>query len=96
MLPMADFEKAMTIQANDFPSESECYRHESYDQIFDDEISRALSKVPTQYRSVLLLVDVNGMSYKEAALILECPAGTVMSRLSRARQKLRGFLKPPA
>jgi RNA polymerase sigma-70 factor, ECF subfamily len=47
-----------------------------------------LAALPTGYASVLLLVGVEGYSYKEAAEVLELPQGTVMSRLFRARQML--------
>jgi RNA polymerase sigma-70 factor, ECF subfamily len=60
--------------------------------------------LPEEYRSTLLLVDIEEMTYEEAAAVLECPIGTVRSRLSRARRMLqaalatyareRGLLKP--
>ncbi len=51
-------------------------------------VSRAVSELPEEQRGVLVLVSVEGFSYKEAAEILEVPIGTVMSRLARARQRL--------
>ena len=56
------------------------------------DIQRALSRLPDEYRSVLLLIAVEEMSYKEAASVLDVPIGTVMSRLSRARERLRSEL----
>ena len=44
------------------------------------------------FREAVVLVDLEGFSYREAAQALECPVGTVMSRLSRARSLLRGAL----
>jgi len=58
----------------------------------DGEILAALDRLPVQFREVLLLVDVEEFSYKEASEILNVPIGTVMSRLSRARTLLRGQL----
>jgi RNA polymerase sigma-70 factor (ECF subfamily) len=53
------------------------------------EVQRALDKLPEEQREALLLVVVEGQSYLEAAQILEIPAGTLMSRLGRARAALR-------
>ncbi len=52
------------------------------------EVRRAIAKLPEEQRVVLLLVSVEGLSYREAAAVLGCPIGTVMSRLSRARLAL--------
>jgi len=53
------------------------------------ELLRALAELPADQRSVLLLVGVEELSYADAARVLDVPIGTVMSRLSRAREKLR-------
>jgi RNA polymerase sigma-70 factor (ECF subfamily) len=53
------------------------------------EMSRAIDQLPAEQREALLLVVLEGVSYEEAAGILEIPAGTLMSRLSRARAALR-------
>ena len=58
----------------------------------DEEIIRALNKLPTHYREVSLLTDVHEFSYKEVAEILDIPIGTVMSRLYRARTQLKKLL----
>ena len=57
----------------------------------------ALASLPMGYREIILLVDVEELSYKDAAQVLNVPIGTVMSRLSRARNLLRQALtaKPP-
>jgi RNA polymerase sigma-70 factor, ECF subfamily len=55
----------------------------------DEDVLAALEKVPTQYREVILLADVQEFAYKEIAEILKIPLGTVMSRLSRGRKILR-------
>ncbi|MEO6856916.1 MAG: sigma-70 family RNA polymerase sigma factor [Rhodoferax sp.] len=56
------------------------------------ELMRALDQLPEDQRSVLLLVSVEDMSYAEAAATLEIPIGTVMSRLARARQRIRAMM----
>lgn len=57
------------------------------------DILAGLDTLPEEQRSVLLLVAVEDLSYAEAASILEVPIGTVMSRLSRARQRMRLYLE---
>lgn len=59
------------------------------EQLKDEEILCALERLPQCHREVVLLVDVEEFSYKEAAGILRVPIGTVMSRLSRGRKLLR-------
>ena len=56
-------------------------------------IQQALEELPVHFREILLLCDVEDMSYKEIAETLSIPAGTVMSRLSRARKALRELLQ---
>jgi RNA polymerase sigma-70 factor, ECF subfamily len=58
-------------------------------EIRDDDILLALAKVPTDFREVVLMADVQEFSYKEIAEALRIPLGTVMSRLSRGRKLLR-------
>src|SRR4051794_4955385 len=53
------------------------------------DLLRAFSTLPEEQRSVLLLIAVEDLSYEEAAQVLGVPIGTVMSRLSRARERLR-------
>ncbi len=53
------------------------------------ELDRALAQVPEEQRQVILLVGLEGMSYEDAAAILDIPVGTVRSRLSRGRDALR-------
>jgi RNA polymerase sigma factor (sigma-70 family) len=55
----------------------------------DEDVEKALHSLPDEFRAALLLVDVNELSYEEAARALEVPIGTVRSRLSRARSMMR-------
>lgn len=55
---------------------------------FDDEVERALASLPQEWREVLLLREVEDLSYEEIAELKGCPVGTVRSRLSRARGAL--------
>jgi RNA polymerase sigma-70 factor, ECF subfamily len=56
------------------------------------DLMRGLARLPEEQRTVLLLVGVEDFSYEEAARILELPIGTVMSRLSRGRERLRRYM----
>jgi RNA polymerase sigma-70 factor (ECF subfamily) len=62
---------------------------EVLDRIARSEVVDAIEKLNPLHREVVLLVDVEGFAYKDAAKILEVPIGTVMSRLHRARQQLQ-------
>ena len=59
------------------------------EQLTDADIIAALDCIPADFRAAVLLVDVEEFAYKDAAVILEIPIGTVMSRLSRGRRLLR-------
>jgi len=61
-----------------------------------EEVRRAVSCLPEEQRSALMLVTVEGLSYKEAAEISNVPIGTIMSRLARARTALQGHLESGA
>jgi RNA polymerase sigma-70 factor (ECF subfamily) len=53
------------------------------------DVDRALRSLPEQFREAVVLCDIEGFSYREVAEALECPIGSVMSRLSRGRRRLR-------
>lgn len=61
-------------------------------KMFGDEVKRALEDVPVHFRMVVLLADLQDFQYKEIADIMDCPIGTVMSRLYRGRRILRDKL----
>src|SRR3954452_5547556 len=56
------------------------------------DVERALAAVPSEFRLAVVLADLEDFSYKEIAEIMECPAGTVMSRLYRGRKLLQRLL----
>jgi RNA polymerase sigma-70 factor (ECF subfamily) len=62
------------------------------DQLLREDIERALDSLPEPFRLAVILVDVEGFTYGEAAEALSIPVGTVRSRLSRARRLLQGTL----
>ena len=56
------------------------------------DLASAIGKIPHEYREVLLLIGLEQMSYEETANVLGIPLGTVMSRLSRGRERLRTIM----
>lgn len=67
-------------------------REDFLKQVLGDEVVDALDKLPFEFRMTVLLADMHDFSYKEIAEVLECPVGTVMSRLHRARKMLQAQL----
>lgn len=82
----AEHARAVRVQSAPSPLESVVNQEEG--KLLDS----LLESLPGKYRSCLVLREVEGLSYAEIGEILEVPVGTVMSRLSRAREQLRGKL----
>jgi RNA polymerase sigma-70 factor, ECF subfamily len=57
-------------------------------------VRAALEQLPDDFREVVVLRELEGLSYKEIAAVIRVPIGTVMSRLARARERLAAVLKP--
>jgi RNA polymerase sigma-70 factor (ECF subfamily) len=64
--------------------------------LLSDDVKQALDAVPHDYRMAVVLCDLEEFSYKEIADIMDCPVGTVMSRLHRGRRLLQKALRPYA
>lgn len=64
-----------------------------FDRLLSDDVLRAIDGLPIDFRLVVILADLQEFSYKEIAEILECPVGTVMSRLFRGRKLLQKTLR---
>lgn len=58
----------------------------------DEDVYEALNNLPPNFRMAIILADIEGLSYKEIAEVLQIPIGTVMSRISRARRQLQKSL----
>lgn len=77
-------------------------RYESSDQndlqekifggLLEDDVARAIEALPEDFRTVVILCDIEGLSYEEIAEFVDCPVGTVRSRLHRGRKMLRAQL----
>jgi RNA polymerase sigma-70 factor, ECF subfamily len=65
---------------------------EFFDNLLDEDVVRAIDALPEDYREVLVLSDLGGLTYDEIASVLEIPLGTVKSRLFRARRRLQESL----
>ena len=81
---LEDEAEAETLASHRITPESVLLRSENQQLVLD-----ALAALPVHHREILLLCDVEELSYREIAVVLSFPIGTVMSRLSRARNSLR-------
>lgn len=88
---MRDPETTLAVVAN---TDSDAKTPESFvlDQTFDAAVERSLAAIPSQFREAIHLVDIDGLSYNEAAAVLDVPVGTIMSRLHRGRKLSRNDL----
>ncbi|MCX6175689.1 MAG: sigma-70 family RNA polymerase sigma factor [Ignavibacteriales bacterium] len=83
--------------------ETQHYEKDAFANLLDDEISKAISELPEDFRTVVILSDIEGFTYEEIADFVDIPVGTVRSRLHRARKMLyvqlfdyakdKGFIK---
>jgi len=85
---MRDPDVTLAVVAN---TDSDAQTPESaiIDQTFDAAVENSLNGLPPQFREAIHLVDINGLSYNEAASVLDVPVGTIMSRLHRGRKMIR-------
>lgn len=81
------------VGLDDVDESSMTSRPAQEDELRHQDIVRALWALPDDHRAVLLLVSVERFSYAEASRMLGVPIGTVMSRLARAREKLRRIIE---
>jgi RNA polymerase sigma-70 factor (ECF subfamily) len=68
-------------------------REEIFDSMMGDEVTIAINALPIDFRTVVLLCDIEGFTYEEISKIIDVPIGTVRSRLFRARNMLKEKLK---
>ena len=61
--------------------------------LMEDEVAGALQELPTDFRTVVILCDIEGYSYEDIAEFIQIPIGTVRSRIHRARERLRSILR---
>lgn len=63
-----------------------------YGGLLEDEVTNAIESIPEDFRTVIILSDIEGLSYEEIAEFVDCPIGTVRSRLHRGRKMLQTTL----
>jgi RNA polymerase sigma-70 factor (ECF subfamily) len=85
-----DYEEVENFYENVKPSSTDSahLEKEIYDNLLDDEISTAIASLPDDFKTVIILSDIEGFTYDEIADFIDCPVGTVRSRLHRARKML--------
>jgi len=83
-------ERFISRDATDFAANPEQYL---FDRLLSDDVLRAIDGLPIDFRLVVILADLQEFSYREIAEILDCPVGTVMSRLFRGRKLLQKTLR---
>ncbi|MBX2816898.1 MAG: sigma-70 family RNA polymerase sigma factor [Saprospiraceae bacterium] len=90
-----DFEEFIGYQDQEEASiaEYQDLREEIFENLMGDEVTSAINSLPIDFRTVILLCDVEGFTYEEIAKIIDIPIGTVRSRLHRARNMLKDKLK---
>ena len=90
-----DYEELVTYHKGDSDKGSSYYdlREEIFDSMMGDEVTTAINSLPIDFRTVVLLCDVEGFTYEEISKIIDVPIGTVRSRLFRARNMLKEKLK---
>ncbi len=84
--PDATFERSVDFANGDDPE------FLVVDPVFDAAVESAFADLPEMFSEIVELVDLNGLAYQEAADLLDIPVGTVMSRLHRARKRIRNHL----
>ena len=87
---VTDIEKLLTAPEELSPPEvSDVKDRRKLDEVFDQEILSAMTELPDEERLALLFQLVGGLSYREISEAMECPIGTVMSRIHRGKRWLR-------
>lgn len=90
-----DLDDLVSIREGEEPNRATYHdlRQEIFDNTLGDEVTMAMNSLPVEFRTVILLCDIENFTYEEIAKITELPIGTVRSRLFRARNMLKDKLK---
>lgn len=93
--PKVDIDEVVSLREGESGNEAAFHdlRHDMIENTMGDEVTIAINSLPLEFRTVILLCDIESFTYEEIAKILELPIGTVRSRLFRARNMLKERLK---
>lgn len=83
----------VTFERSTRHAETTTPEHDVVEPVFDTTVQDAFDALPHDFRQVVELVDLNGLAYAEAAEVIGVPVGTVMSRLHRARKRIRAAIE---
>lgn len=91
-------ERESALSADGVPESGAPMFHDAPDQNGQSmeahtDLERALARLPEEFKTPLLLAEIEGLPLEEVAKIMDCPIGTVKSRIFRAKERLRGYLK---
>jgi RNA polymerase sigma-70 factor (ECF subfamily) len=89
-----DYDDVQNFYENIKPEDvkTQHYQQDAFDNVMDDKIIKALSVLPEDFRTIVFLSDIEGYSYKEVSDFVNCPIGTIRSRLHRTRKILYALL----
>ncbi len=91
-----DYEEIVSYQDGENDTNYASYtdlREEMFQHMMGDEVTNAINALPVDFRTVILLCDIEGFTYEEIAKIVDIPIGTVRSRLHRSRNMLKATLR---
>ncbi len=99
LLPVSQLTEVAAFEGDNAFSSLPAVSEEAFREFLDERIAAAVDALDASYREVLILSVAGELRYREIAEVLDCPIGTVMSRMARARRALRerlaDYVKPP-
>ena len=84
--------KSLYVLRSEDASDQNDLQESVFGNLLDDEITSAIASLPHEFRTVVILCDIECLTYEEVSAFMECPLGTVRSRLHRGRRLLRALL----
>jgi len=89
-----DAEEAESIESGDQLRDLNTPENQMMSRQVGDTVNQTLQELPEELRTALTLREIEGLSYEEIATAMQCPVGTVRSRIFRAREAVAAKLKP--